>query len=106
MTKDLTLRSLREHMDSLEKKEYSSEELTLALLAQIQDRDRELNSFITLDADGALEQARLSDTRRAAGAPLSPIDGIPYAAKDNISTRGLPTTCGSPMLTGRRISLS
>ena len=50
--------------------------------------------FITL-ADDALRAAAASDARRAAGAPLSAIDGIPTAVKDVIDTAGLRTTMAS-----------
>ncbi|KAL1410760.1 hypothetical protein Q8F55_001702 [Vanrija albida] len=41
-------------------------------------------------------EARASDLRRAAGHPLSPLDGIPYTAKDSYKASGLPVSGGSP----------
>ena len=98
MTDHISRRTLIEHIDALAKKEYSSFELTSALLEQIEHRDRDIGAFITLDSEGALKAARESDSRRAKGERLSPLDGIPYAAKDNISVKGLSTTCASNML--------
>ena len=71
-------------------------ELTEEALARI-DRTRKLNAFITVDREGARRAAAESDARRKKGTPLSPYDGIPYAAKDNIETAGLRTTCASVM---------
>ena len=44
----------------------------------------------------AEDEARASDARRAAGASLGPLDGIPYTAKASYKVRGLPATAGSP----------
>jgi aspartyl-tRNA(Asn)/glutamyl-tRNA(Gln) amidotransferase subunit A len=46
----------------------------------------------------ALEQARHVDQRIKAGNDLTPLTGIPYSAKDSISTRGIRTTCSSKIL--------
>jgi aspartyl-tRNA(Asn)/glutamyl-tRNA(Gln) amidotransferase subunit A len=48
-----------------------------------------------LDADGALEQARAAEARWRARAPLSPLDGVPIAIKENIATRGDPAPIGT-----------
>ena len=75
----------------------SARELTEQSLSRITETDKTLNAFITVDADGARCAAAESDARRAAGNPLSPYDGIPYAAKDNFETVGLRTTCASEL---------
>lgn len=55
----------------------------------------QLNALIALRRDAAFEDARRSAERFALGAPLSPLDGIPVAVKDNIPSADLPTTWGS-----------
>ncbi len=84
--------------DMLEKKETTSEEMTLAFLERIESLDEKINSFITISRETALAQAAESDLRRKNGKPLSKWDGIPVAVKDNINTEGIKTTCGSPIL--------
>ncbi|MGE5481038.1 MAG: Asp-tRNA(Asn)/Glu-tRNA(Gln) amidotransferase subunit GatA [Chloroflexota bacterium] len=70
-------------------------ELTQNALSEI--KQDKTNSFITIIEEKALDQARACDARIAAGKPL-PLDGMLVAVKDNISTRGVRTTCGSRIL--------
>src|SRR5713101_8227781 len=75
--------SLTEAAAALAKRTVSSEELTKLCLARIGKLDRQLNAFITLDADAALVQARECDRQRKAGRVSSRLHGIPIALKDN-----------------------
>ena len=81
----------------LKAKRFSSVELTEAHLARIEALDRELNAFITVDADRAMADARAADAAIAKGAG-GPLTGIPIAHKDILVTAGMRTTCGSRML--------
>jgi aspartyl-tRNA(Asn)/glutamyl-tRNA(Gln) amidotransferase subunit A len=94
MDTDLSLAGLA---TGLRERSFSSVELTAALLAQIAERNPQLNAFITVTADEALQQAAAADAALAGGAS-SALCGIPLAYKDIFCTRGVRTTCGSRML--------
>jgi aspartyl-tRNA(Asn)/glutamyl-tRNA(Gln) amidotransferase subunit A len=87
--------------EMLRRREASSVDLTIAALEQIARRDPEIHAFLHVAADSALAQATAADERLAAG-EVGPLLGIPFALKDNISTVGQPTTCGSRILEGYR----
>ncbi|MEP9381334.1 Asp-tRNA(Asn)/Glu-tRNA(Gln) amidotransferase subunit GatA [Nocardioides sp. KR10-350] len=86
--------------DLLAAGETTSVELTRAHLDRIAAVDGDVHAFLHVDTEGALATARESDERRAAGSPLHALDGVPIAVKDVLTTRGLPTTCGSRILEG------
>jgi aspartyl-tRNA(Asn)/glutamyl-tRNA(Gln) amidotransferase subunit A len=89
--------TLAEIAQGLNAKQFSSEELTRALLARIQALDPRLNAFITVTEALAIEQARAADARRAAG-EHNPLLGAPLAHKDLFCTQGVRTSCASRML--------
>lgn len=76
--------------------EISSEELTRSYLERIR-RHEDLNAFITVTEEQALEAAKEADILRREGA-AGPLTGIPIAQKDIFCTAGVKTTCGSKML--------
>ncbi len=78
-------------------KDFSSVELSEALLARIAALDPQLNSFITVTAEQARSQAQAADARRAAG-ENGALLGAPIAHKDLFCTQGVLTTCGSKIL--------
>jgi aspartyl-tRNA(Asn)/glutamyl-tRNA(Gln) amidotransferase subunit A len=81
-------------------REVTSVELTQEHLDRIAAVDTEIHAFLHVDADGALETARVVDARRSAGEELHPLAGVPVAVKDVITTKGVPTTAGSRILEG------
>ena len=83
----------------LRRREASSVEITQACLERIGKVEPEINAFVTVTGDLALERARKVDKNRSydQGSPLS---GIPFQAKDVICTQGIRTTCSSRMLEG------
>ncbi len=77
----------------------SSVALTEAVLERILTTDNAVRAYLTLTPETALEQAAQADVLRASGESL-PLLGIPLALKDNLSTRDIPTSCGSRILEG------
>ncbi|HMK11430.1 MAG TPA: amidase family protein, partial [Acidimicrobiales bacterium] len=69
-------------------------------LARIEQRDGELNAFNLVTAGGARAAADEIDRRVAIGEDPGPLAGVPLALKDNLCTRGIPTTCSSRILEG------
>ncbi|MEO8487537.1 MAG: Asp-tRNA(Asn)/Glu-tRNA(Gln) amidotransferase subunit GatA [Betaproteobacteria bacterium] len=81
----------------LAKRELSAVELARDTLGRIARLDPRLNAFVTVDAEGALAQARAAD-EAIAHKRAGPLAGVPIAHKDVLMTEGLRTTCGSRML--------
>lgn len=82
----------------LRQKQLSARELTQSYLDRIARDNPALNAYITVAADFALAQADAVDRRRMAGEDLPMLAGIPMTVKDNISTKGILTTCASKIL--------
>jgi aspartyl-tRNA(Asn)/glutamyl-tRNA(Gln) amidotransferase subunit A len=80
--------------------EISAAALVEPALERIASLDGELGAFLVLDAPGARAAAAEIDRRRAAGAPLPPLAGVPVTLKDNLVTAGVATTAGSKILAG------
>ncbi|MCH5202894.1 MAG: Asp-tRNA(Asn)/Glu-tRNA(Gln) amidotransferase subunit GatA [Oscillospiraceae bacterium] len=75
-------------------------ELTKKYLKAIEDSNKELNAYVTVTPDTALETAKKVDEKIARGEKLLPLEGVPMTLKDNISTKGIETTCCSKILGG------
>ena len=90
------MRTIGELARALRARETSSVELVQDTLARIA-ASQAINAFISVDADGALAQARTADAALARG-DAGPLTGIPIAHKDVLMTAGLRTTCASRML--------
>jgi aspartyl-tRNA(Asn)/glutamyl-tRNA(Gln) amidotransferase subunit A len=89
-------KTLSELAAGLRSKEFSSVELTQFFLDRI-SQHQDLNAFITVSAESALQQAQAADQLLAAG-NAGPLTGIPIAQKDIFCTLGTKTSCGSKML--------
>ena len=86
----------------LENGSFSSEAVTDAFLENIVLQNPALNVFLEVFESSAREEARASDRRRREGKPLSPLDGVPFAVKDNLCVEGRRCTCASRMLENYR----
>ena len=90
--------SIQQAHELLSSRGISAEELTRAHLDRIERLEPQIKSYVTVSQDLALEQARKTDERIRMGDDLSQLTGIPYSAKDSLSTRGVNTTCSSKIL--------
>ncbi len=80
--------------------EQSAVELTRQALHRAHAEQAALGAFLHIDDEQALSHAARIDERRDKGEALGPLAGVPVAVKDNICTRGMPTTCASRILEG------
>lgn len=91
--------TIKEAAQGLRVGNFTSVELTQACLDAIKEKDGNINAFLTVDVEGALQQARAADEARSLNpGGLKALAGIPVALKDNFSTKGLRTTAGSKTL--------
>jgi Asp-tRNA(Asn)/Glu-tRNA(Gln) amidotransferase A subunit family amidase len=79
----------------------SSEQYVGACLARIDQVDKDVQAWVFLDREYALEQARAADRWRAEGNPLGALHGVPVGIKDIIDTGDMPTENGSVLHAGR-----
>ena len=89
--------TIHEARGLLDRGEVSSVELTQAALDRVEQLDDRVKAFVTVTGDFALEQAKRADERIAEG-NARPLTGVPMQLKDNMSTKGIATTCSSRML--------
>ena len=68
------------------------------VLSNIEEKEQELNCYVTIDAEGALAQAQEIQKKIEAGTLQGPLAGVPVAIKDNMCTEGMLTTCSSKIL--------
>ena len=97
---EVTEVSIAELRGALESGRTTAVELVKAYLARIKayngpETQTRLNAVVVHNPD-ALKEAQDSDARRARGETLSPLDGIPYTAKDSYLVKGLTAASGSP----------
>ncbi|HEY8480077.1 MAG TPA: amidase [Spirillospora sp.] len=87
--------SATELLREYEAGELSPVEAARAVLDRIERLNPELNAFCLVDEETTLDMARAAADRRARGAVLGPLDGVPVSIKDVLLTRGWPTLRGS-----------
>ena len=96
---DLNTKTISELSALLERGACTSMEVVNDVLAAIDARDGEINAYLTIDREAALEQAKAADAARAVGKTGSLL-GIPLAIKDLLNVKGQPCTCSSKILEG------
>ena len=96
---DLTKLTLKAAVHGLKAKDFSSAEITQAFLSNIEAANPRLNAYVEVTADKALQMAKASDAKIAAGEGGA-LEGAPLGIKDLFCTDGVQTTAGSNMLRG------
>ena len=91
---------IRKIHDMLVSKQISCKELTEKYLTEIENSNKELNAYVNVTPEAALGQAEKVDKKLAAGEEIGLLEGVPMTLKDNLSTKGIETTCCSKILTG------
>lgn len=96
--KALHLLTIREAVDGLREKKFTSLQLTEACLERMREVDGQVHAVLEALESSAREAAKASDERREAGKVIGPLDGIPMMVKDNMQMKGSHTTAGSKIL--------
>jgi aspartyl-tRNA(Asn)/glutamyl-tRNA(Gln) amidotransferase subunit A len=87
--------SIRELAAELRSGSVSSLQLTTYFLDRLQKHGPTFNAVVRLTRDVALEQAKQADEELKRGQDRGPLHGIPYAVKDLLATKGIPTSWGA-----------
>ncbi len=98
MPDELAFLSLTEAVRRIRSGDLSPVKYTQALLDHIAAHDGQLDSFLRVLDDGALESAALAEIAVKNGETLGPLHGVPFALKDIVDVAGLPTTAHSQIL--------
>ena len=99
MSSDLTELGVAAIRDGVAKGEFTAVEVAEAFNANVAAASA-LNAFIVATPEKALEAAKATDAKRAAGQPLGKMGGVPIGMKDLFATRGVQTTAASHILEG------
>ena len=92
---------IKEAAKGLAAGEFSSVELTQAVIDRVHEKDGEIGAYLTFDEESALAAAKAADEKRR-GQDVQSLSllGIPVAIKDLINVKGQPCTCASKILKG------
>lgn len=92
---DLCFMSIAELSQKLRDREISPVDVTRAMLKRIDRHNEQMRVYVTVTRDQALAQARQAEQEINAGNYRGPLHGVTVSLKDNISTRGIRTSCAS-----------
>ena len=96
-----TINTLRDLSLALSAEALTAEEVAERIISKIRERNTLLRAYISVDAEGALGQAREADAEMRRRGPKSALHGAPIAVKDIMAVEGIPMTAGSRIL-GRK----
>lgn len=96
--KGFRFRTIREYAEAYRQGVTTPEEVAQRLLAICQSNNPQMHFFIAQNPEDVLAQARASTERIKAGKPLSLLDGVPVAVKDEVDQTPYPTTVGTRFL--------
>jgi aspartyl-tRNA(Asn)/glutamyl-tRNA(Gln) amidotransferase subunit A len=97
---DLTDLGVAAIRDGVADGSFTAVEVAEAFNANVAAAQAALNAFIVATPDAAIEAAKATDARRAAGQPLGKMGGVPIGMKDLFATKGVQTTAASHILEG------
>ena len=100
---DIAFASLGQLGALLRERSLSSVQLTELYLDRLRRFDSDLRCVVTLTEELSLEQAARADRELDEGRSRGPLHGIPWGAKDLLSTRGYPTTWGAAPYRDQRL---
>ena len=92
---DLTVHELKE---KIAKNELTISEITKAYVDRINEKEKDVEAFVTTYCDEAIEKANEIESKVKSGEIKGSLAGIPIGIKDNINVKGTKTTCSSKML--------
>ncbi|MCK8826991.1 Asp-tRNA(Asn)/Glu-tRNA(Gln) amidotransferase subunit GatA [Natroniella acetigena] len=86
--------------EKLVQQEIKAQDIVESVYERIAEVEDDVQAYVTLTKEEALEQAKQVDQKIVNGEEVGPLAGIPIAFKDNMSTKGIETTCSSQILDG------
>ena len=95
---DITKLTVHELKQKLDNKEITIPEVVSAYINRINEKEKDVQAFITTSENEALEKAKEIQEKKEKGEITKQYAGIPIGIKDNICTKGTKTTCASKML--------
>ena len=95
---NITELTVHELQDKLKNKELTITQITKAYADRIEEKEKDVQAFVTILAEDAIKQAEEIQNKIEKDEIKGEFAGIPIGIKDNICTKGVKTTCSSKML--------
>ena len=95
---NITELTVHELQEKLKNKELTITEITKAYVDRINEKEKDVQAFVTTLTDEAISQAKDIQAKVESGEIKGDLAGIPIGIKDNLCTKGIKTTCSSKML--------